>query len=259
MARRRATPGSAPEGPGPVPGGVQTPLTEVQTPLRPEVKQPPPEEPPSPAGIKTRGQAPRAPEKPSLPQPIRKVPVPSLVGKNREWGRNILIDQGLQEGEVITRQADRESGTIIEQDPDAGDSGTAGHPGETGNVCKEGPMALGGYSRGSAGSSGRRVLWGETIAKNLASPGHPDQAENRYGDSALCPGCPPAFGYGSAFETRHRSGATRPQSRRPSGPGRRGEAMNTAPLTLNQFFSLQDKELSPDRSPPSSPASRCRQ
>ena len=113
-------PAAPPEGPGPVPGGVQTPLTEVQTPLRPEVKQPPPEEPPSPAGIKTRGQAPRAPEKPSLPQPIRKVPVPSLVGKDREWGRNILIDQGLQEGEVITRQADRESGTIIEQDPDPG-------------------------------------------------------------------------------------------------------------------------------------------
>jgi hypothetical protein len=42
------------------------------------------------------------------------------VGKNREWGRNILIDQGLQEGEVITRQADRESGTIIEQNPDPG-------------------------------------------------------------------------------------------------------------------------------------------
>ena len=131
-------PAAPPEGPGPVPGGVQTPLTEVQTPLRPEVKQPPPEEPPSPPGIKTRGQAPRAPEKPSLPQPIRKVPVPSLVGKNREWGRNILIDQGLQEGEVITRQADRESGTIIEQDPDAGDSGAAGHPGETGNVLREG-------------------------------------------------------------------------------------------------------------------------
>jgi beta-lactam-binding protein with PASTA domain len=113
-------PAAPPEKPGPVPPEVQTPLTEVQTPLPPVVKQPPPEEPPSPPGIKTQEKAPRAPEKPPLPQPIRKVPVPSLVGKNREWGRNILIDQGLQEGEVITRQADLESGIIIDQDPEPG-------------------------------------------------------------------------------------------------------------------------------------------
>jgi beta-lactam-binding protein with PASTA domain len=95
-------------------------LASVPSQPPPEVKQPPPEKPPSLPGIVTREQEPRVPEKPSLPQPIRKVPVPSLVGKNREWGRNILIDRGLQEGEVITRQADLESGTIIEQNPAPG-------------------------------------------------------------------------------------------------------------------------------------------
>jgi hypothetical protein len=42
------------------------------------------------------------------------------VGKNRERARQILLEAGLQEGEVITRKANLESDTIIVQSPEPG-------------------------------------------------------------------------------------------------------------------------------------------
>jgi hypothetical protein len=48
------------------------------------------------------------------------VKVPNFAGKNREWARAILTEAGLREGELITRKVARESGIVIEQDPDPG-------------------------------------------------------------------------------------------------------------------------------------------
>jgi hypothetical protein len=55
-----------------------------------------------------------------LPKPARKVQVPNLVGKKRGLARQILLEAGLNEGEVVTRKADFESDTIIIQTPKAG-------------------------------------------------------------------------------------------------------------------------------------------
>ena len=80
---------------------------------------PPPPAPPPPVVISTP---------PPAPPPPTKVKVPSLVGRNREEAQKILAGAGLPKAEVITRQADFESGTIIEQTPDPGTMQLPGTP-----------------------------------------------------------------------------------------------------------------------------------
>lgn len=51
---------------------------------------------------------------------MSKVQVPNLVGKKRGLARQILLEVGLHEGEVVIRKADLESDTIIIQTPKPG-------------------------------------------------------------------------------------------------------------------------------------------
>jgi beta-lactam-binding protein with PASTA domain len=57
---------------------------------------------------------------PSLPEPPNKVQVPNLVGKKRDLARQLLLEAGLQEGDVVTRKADLESDIIMVQTPEPG-------------------------------------------------------------------------------------------------------------------------------------------
>lgn len=88
-------------------------------PASPEPVPPSPPSPPTPPPPMVISTPPPAPPSPS-PLPPTKVKVPSLVGKNREEAQKILVGAGLPMVEIITRQADLESGTVIEQIPEPG-------------------------------------------------------------------------------------------------------------------------------------------
>ena len=121
----------------PKPGKLVNPSLRVQVwlaaapptppaPLTPSL--PPPPSPPSPPAEAqgppslegTPGQTGGILAKPPLPKPASKVQVPNLVGKKRGLARQILLEAGLNEGEVVTRKADFESDTIIIQTPKPG-------------------------------------------------------------------------------------------------------------------------------------------
>ena len=119
----------------PKPGRLVNPSVRVQVWLAaapPTPSLPPPPSPPSPplpppAEVKgppslggTPGPTGGILAKPPLPKPARKVQVPNLVGKKRDPARQILLEAGLREGEVVTRIADLEADTIITQTPKPG-------------------------------------------------------------------------------------------------------------------------------------------
>ena len=135
-----------------------------------EAPPPSPYVPPSPEPI----PPPHVPTpEPPTPPALIKVKVPSLVGKNREEAQKILAGAGLPKVEVTTRQADLESGTIIEQTPEPGTMQPPGTPVTL--VMAEQKMVLPWWAV-LAGLAGRRVLWGKEIDQNEAAPGHHGQA-----------------------------------------------------------------------------------